>query len=53
MSDMSGMGMDSSSVEVFTPSNSAVARTYWWIITSLLGLGFIVRTISRASHRFR
>jgi hypothetical protein len=37
--DMSmGMGMDSGSAGIFTPTNMRIARLYWYLIAAVVGL---------------
>lgn len=44
--DMSGMeGMDMGSATMFAAHNSALARSYWYIIAGILGFAFLLRCV--------
>jgi hypothetical protein len=46
MAGMSGMGMDMSSDGLFYRYNSGLARAFWYIIASVLGVLVILRVIN-------
>jgi hypothetical protein len=44
---MDGMGMDMSSAGMFQPVNKLIARSFWYIICSFIGVGLLAHILYR------
>ena len=51
--DMSGMGMSMTDSSGFIVTNSALARSYWYIIAGILGFCFILRIVDHIQTTVR
>jgi hypothetical protein len=51
--DMSGMDMSMSDSSGFVVTNSALARSYWYIIAGIVGFCFLLRVLDHIQTRIR
>ena len=50
---MDGMGMDMSSAGMFQPVNKLIARVFWYIIVSFIGVGLLGQILHKTDAWLR